>query len=117
MEIVLFLLFVASVIFLLVALFFLPYINGLIKQIRTSYDLIPTPTNLSEVVPEINYVFPDTVPLVTKTIRLGPRSRRITLSVPNCPECGRYLIMREGRYGKFWGCTGYPNCHFTKKYK
>ncbi len=30
-----------------------------------------------------------------------------------CPECGNVVILKNGRYGKFWGCTGYPKCRFT----
>lgn len=32
-----------------------------------------------------------------------------------CPICGRVLVLRKGKYGSFMGCSGYPNCHFTKK--
>lgn len=31
-----------------------------------------------------------------------------------CPECGMPLIKRNGRYGEFWGCTGYPDCRYTR---
>ena len=27
-----------------------------------------------------------------------------------CPKCESPLIIRHGRYGKFIGCSGYPNC-------
>lgn len=27
-----------------------------------------------------------------------------------CPDCGKPMQIRKGRYGLFWGCTGYPNC-------
>jgi len=27
-----------------------------------------------------------------------------------CPRCGSGLILRAGRRGFFWGCTGYPGC-------
>jgi DNA topoisomerase-1 len=27
-----------------------------------------------------------------------------------CPECGKPMIRREGRYGPFYGCQDYPNC-------
>lgn len=33
-----------------------------------------------------------------------------------CPKCGGQLIERNGKYGKFWGCSNYPNCKFTHKY-
>lgn len=27
-----------------------------------------------------------------------------------CPECGKALTRRKGKYGFFWSCTGYPEC-------
>jgi DNA topoisomerase-1 len=27
-----------------------------------------------------------------------------------CPECGSELLVKQGRYGKFIGCSGYPKC-------
>ncbi|HID34335.1 MAG TPA: type I DNA topoisomerase [Anaerolineae bacterium] len=30
-----------------------------------------------------------------------------------CPECGGELVIREGRYGKFIGCSNYPTCKYT----
>lgn len=31
-----------------------------------------------------------------------------------CPKCNRPLKKRNGRYGEFWGCTGFPNCRYTE---
>lgn len=33
--------------------------------------------------------------------------------VKRCPKCGNALRLRNGKYGEFWGCTGYPDCRFT----
>ncbi len=30
-----------------------------------------------------------------------------------CPECGMPMKVKEGRYGYFWGCEGYPQCDKT----
>lgn len=30
-----------------------------------------------------------------------------------CPRCGGNLILREGRYGRFYGCSNYPDCRYT----
>jgi DNA topoisomerase-1 len=30
-----------------------------------------------------------------------------------CPKCGRDLIIRWGRNGRFMACTGYPECRYT----
>ena len=32
----------------------------------------------------------------------------------DCPECGKQLIIRSGRSGKFVGCSGYPDCRYTR---
>lgn len=32
-----------------------------------------------------------------------------------CPRCGGTLVIRDGKYGKFIGCSNYPKCQFTKK--
>lgn len=31
-----------------------------------------------------------------------------------CPRCGGKLILREGKYGSFYGCENYPKCKFKK---
>jgi DNA topoisomerase-1 len=32
-----------------------------------------------------------------------------------CPECGKPLAKKRGRFGPFIGCTGYPDCKYIKK--
>ena len=32
-----------------------------------------------------------------------------------CPKCGGKLVERNGKYGKFIGCSNYPKCKYTKK--
>jgi DNA topoisomerase-1 len=32
-----------------------------------------------------------------------------------CPECGKKLVYRTGRYGPFLGCSGYPSCKHISK--
>ncbi|WGZ93421.1 MAG: DNA topoisomerase III [Candidatus Thiothrix putei] len=27
-----------------------------------------------------------------------------------CPACGKPMVKREGKYGVFWGCSGFPRC-------
>ncbi|RYZ90571.1 MAG: DNA topoisomerase III [Proteobacteria bacterium] len=41
------------------------------------------------------------------------KSKSASSSKEICGECGRELIPREGKYGRFWGCSGYlqePQC-------
>lgn len=32
-----------------------------------------------------------------------------------CPECGGKLVVRNGKYGQFLGCSNYPNCKHIEK--
>jgi DNA topoisomerase-1 len=31
-----------------------------------------------------------------------------------CPKCGRHLVIKEGKYGRFRACSGYPDCDFKE---
>ena len=32
-----------------------------------------------------------------------------------CPKCGKPMVIRKGRFGRFLACTGYPKCKTTKR--
>lgn len=34
-----------------------------------------------------------------------------------CPRCGQPMALRKGRFGAFYGCTGYPGCRYTENVK
>lgn len=34
-----------------------------------------------------------------------------------CPECGKNLLIRTGRFGKFKACSGFPDCRYTEQIK
>ncbi len=33
-----------------------------------------------------------------------------------CPQCGKPMVIKFGRYGKFLACSGYPECKYTKPF-
>jgi DNA topoisomerase I len=35
--------------------------------------------------------------------------------VPACELCGREMALKKGRFGSFYGCTGYPECRNIRK--
>jgi DNA topoisomerase-1 len=43
------------------------------------------------------------------------------LSVPDvpleekCPQCGKHLVIKNGRFGEFTACSAYPECKYVKK--
>ena len=34
--------------------------------------------------------------------------------INKCPKCGALLVERDGKYGRFIGCSNYPKCKYTK---
>ena len=40
--------------------------------------------------------------------------RDCNASVRACPECGGHLVPRMGTYGRFLGCSNWPECSYTR---
>jgi len=40
--------------------------------------------------------------------------RKLAATDEECPECGKPLVMRFGANGVFLGCSGYPDCRYTR---
>jgi len=49
---------------------------------------------------------------VTESEKLKESIEELTDEI--CPQCGKPLVVKWGRYGKFLACKGYPDCRFTK---
>lgn len=56
--------------------------------------------------------FQDNLAQAKKTMKNIKREGIATAHV--CPDCGQPLVLRSGRYGLFLGCTGYPECGYTR---
>ena len=53
-----------------------------------------------------------------KTIRKLTSKQQQKPPVPldeNCPKCGMQLVRRNGQYGEFVSCSGYPKCKYIKQ--
>ena len=33
-----------------------------------------------------------------------------------CPDCGRNLVIRSGRFGRFISCSGFPECRYRRSF-
>ncbi len=33
-----------------------------------------------------------------------------------CDQCGAQMVLREGRFGRFWACSSYPKCRGTRPF-
>lgn len=45
----------------------------------------------------------------------NPQSETQNADVPACELCGREMALKKGRFGSFYGCTGYPDCKNIRK--
>jgi DNA topoisomerase-1 len=56
-----------------------------------------------------------------KTLEKAEKIERIKMpEIPTgelCPNCGKPIVTKEGRFGKFLACSGYPECKYTKSIK
>ena len=43
------------------------------------------------------------------------RKRKEKLKI--CPNCGGNLVIIDGQYGKFYGCSNYPKCRYKLSYR
>jgi predicted RNA-binding Zn-ribbon protein involved in translation (DUF1610 family) len=50
-----------------------------------------------------------------KSIKKLIQKRKRDIQDNKCPQCGEKLVLRNGKYGKFLGCTSYPRCKFINK--
>ncbi len=53
------------------------------------------------------------------TVRKAQAEMPVSKSGPEpigraCPECGKELVIRYGRFGKFISCSGFPECRHTE---
>jgi DNA topoisomerase I len=42
-------------------------------------------------------------------------NEKMAVDAEKCPLCGKVLQERFSRFGKFFGCSGYPECKYIKK--
>lgn len=45
---------------------------------------------------------------------LGRGLKKEPSLIKKCPKCGQLMQKRNGRFGMFWGCGGYPDCRYTE---
>ena len=48
-----------------------------------------------------------------KDIKEVKKSNEEKVAAGICPKCGGKLVLRNGKRGKFYGCSNYPKCRYT----
>jgi restriction system protein len=54
---------------------------------------------------------------VQPTLNLDQILGRKTDAMPTCAKCGSVMRIVQGRHAKFWGCSRYPACRYTKPFR
>lgn len=54
---------------------------------------------------------------IVPQIPIQPTVREDIEETEICPQCGKKLVPRTGKYGTFKACSGYPNCDYIQSKK
>jgi len=52
-----------------------------------------------------------------RQVKKNARERKQKEKMKICPWCGGELIVRNGQYGKFYGCSNFPKCTYKLSYR
>ena len=77
------------------------------KEVETRLDALAN--GQSEYLPIIS----DLHSVISKEIAAFHQSEPLA-DVKQCPACQKPMTLRSGKFGKFWACTGFPDCKTTE---
>ncbi len=52
--------------------------------------------------------------VVSPAVEAGPAGAEPSKA---CPDCNRVLLLKEDRFGKYWYCSGHPECRHSESYE
>ena len=90
-------------------------LENLIKTIKSFY-LIQLDIDIKEIANQIQSLN------ITKKIERKKHIKNIKIKIQEenkkldnmiCPRCGNKLVLRNGKYGTFIGCSNFPKCQYT----
>ncbi len=58
--------------------------------------------------------YKDFEPLVNEAFKGMEKDEPVSTG-EKCPDCGKDLVIRFGKFGQFTACSGYPECKYIKK--
>ncbi len=91
-----------------------PIVNtGFTATMEESLDLVEEKIrNWIDVVSQFWEPFTEAIAKAEKAPRVPPPPPE--LIGEDCPECGKPLVRKRGRFGEFIACSGYPECKYTR---
>jgi DNA topoisomerase-1 len=92
---------------------YFPKIVDLSFTARMEKDLDEIAQGKKEWISILNHFYPSFDKTLRKASEEIEKVRVIKQSEEVCPDCGKPMVVRIGRYGKFLACTDYPECKKT----
>lgn len=104
-------------------------VNGFLTKYFTNYVDYGFTANLEDSLDEVSRGEKEWIPLLeafwspfkgqVDNIAETVKRKDVTQEMleENCPECGKPLSVRLGKRDRFIGCTGYPDCSYTRAMK
>lgn len=68
-------------------------------------------TNEQDILTDFYNDFSETYKVAEKSMEKIPEKK----VGRTCPECGKDLVVRRGKYGEFVACSGFPACRYVEK--
>ncbi|GLX71405.1 NERD domain-containing protein [Paenibacillus glycanilyticus] len=91
------------------------YSTQLLKTIRQNQNIVMGIEDVKRIVGKIssaNLTNRSTKREHVRDIKKAETVKKNKISNGECPKCGNHLVDRNGKYGKFKGCSNYPKCRF-----
>ena len=94
------------------------YTHHLMKEIRSYHEEKLNEEQIAEVREKLaayKTVSHEQVREHVKNVRTTINDNKQKIRQGICPKCGGKLILKNGKYGAFYGCSNYPKCRFTQQ--
>ena len=102
-------------------------VNDFLVQHFSDIDDIPFTAEMEDDLDNIAHGKKEWEPMIAafyapfeKKLETVKKADRVKIAVEEtdekCPECGKPLVVRTGKFGKFLSCSTFPECKFTKPY-
>ncbi len=102
-------------------------VNDFLVQHFSDIDDIPFTARIEDELDAIAQGTKEWVPVIRdfytpfeKTVEIVKKADRVKIAVEEtdekCPACGKPVVVRTGKFGKFLSCSDFPTCTFKKNY-
>jgi len=94
------------------------YKRKVLRAIRKNKEVYLTHAQLEKIDNQLKQVIVEKKEIKKRHRKLVKRNIKWNKKrkVPTyCPKCGGKLKLKDGKFGKFYGCSNFPECRFTRR--